>query len=511
MTQILKRIGPLLLILFLASLLRFYKLGTVPHGMAWDEAAIGYNGFAIFTTRRDEWLQRLPVSFRSFGDYKAPLAIYQSGFFTALWGMNLWAVRLPFALYGVLAVLGLYLWLTELFYQEQERQKWALLGAFLLAISPWHIHYSRIAFESGLALALLLWALYFFYRYLRLLKLPNLLLVSLLATLSIYAYHSSKVTVPLLFLFLFWRHQDALKTKIKELIITAILTALLLAPFLQDVLFANGLARAGATIFGHGLSFIEGCQTLFGNLLSYLTPHFLILGANEGIMRHGDGRFGVLEPISLLLILIYLFLRRKSKLFSLALAIIFLGLLPAVISEGHSSSNRSLLALPGFILLIVLAIQAILIKVDLTIKATIIKKILFGLLIAFYLSSLIAYQRNYYTNYAKQSSDAFMDGYLETMSYLRDLDRSKVSQIVFTNDYQQTYIYALFAFEVNPIAYQGGILNLFFFTDKIDAGDLKKENTIVVASKFDQMGDQAPDKIINGSDGAGRFFIYLPL
>ncbi|NCQ11990.1 MAG: hypothetical protein GW809_07600, partial [Bacteroidetes bacterium] len=82
-------------ILVLSIFLRFYKLGTVPHGMTWDEAAIGYNGFAIFNTRRDEWLQRLPVSFQSFGDYKAPLAIYLNGIFTYLFGLNLFAVRLP--------------------------------------------------------------------------------------------------------------------------------------------------------------------------------------------------------------------------------------------------------------------------------------------------------------------------------------------------------------------------------------------------------------------------------
>ena len=86
------------LILLLATALRFYKLGQVPHGMTWDEAAIGYNGYAVLTTRRDEWLKRFPISFQSFGDYKAPLAIYLNGLFTFVFGMNLWAVRLPFAL-----------------------------------------------------------------------------------------------------------------------------------------------------------------------------------------------------------------------------------------------------------------------------------------------------------------------------------------------------------------------------------------------------------------------------
>ena len=94
-----------ILVLLIATVLRFYNLGNVPHGMTWDEAAIGYNGYAIFTTRRDEWLKRLPISFWSFGDYKAPLAIYLNGFFTFLFGMNLFAVRFPFAVFGVMAIL----------------------------------------------------------------------------------------------------------------------------------------------------------------------------------------------------------------------------------------------------------------------------------------------------------------------------------------------------------------------------------------------------------------------
>ena len=184
---------------------------------------------------------------------------------------------------------------------------------------------------------------------------------------------------------------------------------------------------------------------------------------------------------------------------------IVFGLLPAIIANGQSSSNRSILALPGFILLIVLAIRSIYDVLENH------KIIFLNALIVFYLIYLAFYQINYYRNYPQKNADDFLDGYLETMTYLRQLDRSNVKQIVFTNDYQQAYIYALFAFEVSPIAYQGGILNLFFFTDKVDAGDLEKPDTIVVASKFDQMGEHQADHVIKGSDGQGRFFIYLPL
>ena len=191
----------LLAVLFLAIVLRFWKLGQVPHGMTWDEAAIAYNGFAIRTVHRDEWLKLMPVSFRSFGDYKAPLAIYLNGIFTWIFGMNLFAIRLSFALFSIVAILGIYLLVKEFFFTNKNKEFLATLAAFILTVSPWHIHYSRLGFESGIALSFLIWTLYFLQLYLRKEKLGILLGATLLATLNIYTYHSGKVTVPLLVVF----------------------------------------------------------------------------------------------------------------------------------------------------------------------------------------------------------------------------------------------------------------------------------------------------------------------
>lgn len=501
-----KNILSLLVVLLIAFALRFYQLGETPKGMAWDEAAIGYNGYAIFTTRRDEWLQKLPISFRSFGDYKAPLAIYQSGIFTALFGLNLFAVRLPFALHGVLAVYGFYLLIREIFSRDQHKEKWALLSSLILALSPWHIHYSRLAFESGLALNLLIWALFFFYRYLRSSKLIHLLFSVILSVLTIYAYHSSKVTTPLLFIFLLLTYWPILKKNKSHLITAAFIAFTSLLPFAQDAIYGEGLTRASSTIFSNDLNLVQICLTLVNNLFSYLSLDFLIFGENLGNFRHGDGYFGVIEPISVLLMICYFFWRKKNKtLFTVSLALILFGLLPAIISEGHSSSNRSLLALPGFVLLAALGFRAIWLSLSNH------RKIFTILIISAYFGLTVLYQQNYYSNYPLRSSDDFVDGYIEAFNFLKETDRSQIDQIVFTSDYQHPYVYALFAFEVNPIAYQGGILNTFFFANQINQFDLAKPKSIVVASKFDQMGDRLPDKIINGSDGQGRFFIYLPL
>src|SRR6185369_5068180 len=95
-------------ILLSAVFLRFWKLGTFPPGFTWDEAAIGYNAWGILTVHRDEWLLRTPLSFRSFGDYKSPLAIYLTAVSEKVFGPTVYAVRFPVALASVFLVIASY-------------------------------------------------------------------------------------------------------------------------------------------------------------------------------------------------------------------------------------------------------------------------------------------------------------------------------------------------------------------------------------------------------------------
>ena len=64
------------LILLLAFILRFYKLGEVPPHLDWDEASNAYNAYSILKTGRDEYGDFLPLSNRSFDDYKPALYSY---------------------------------------------------------------------------------------------------------------------------------------------------------------------------------------------------------------------------------------------------------------------------------------------------------------------------------------------------------------------------------------------------------------------------------------------------
>ena len=493
--------------------------------MTWDEAAIGYNGHAIFTTRRDEWLQFLPVSFQSFGDYKAPLAIYLNGIFTFLCGMNLWAVRLPFALAGVATVLGLMLLVRELL-----GKKWSLLAGVLLTLSPWHLHFSRAGFEAGLSLAFFIWGLYFFFSYLKRSQLRwswwRFLLSILTAVASVYSYHSAKLVVPLVILILLVAEGRHFIKKIWLSLGGALISGTLLMPMLKDSIYGHGLTRFGTTIFDEvqGLALIK---TVANQFLLHLSPQFLLSGQTT-TLRHGGGVTAYLLPTTFILILFVFFYflwqrhylkNNERRFFWLGLLLLVVGLLPAAIGEEVPHSNRALLALPGFLFLATLGLKFLVtwikqLKLNDKVngshgeKDMILCSVL-GTLTLIHGLFFTNYLGAYYQDFASASAAAFKDGYLEAFNFVKEYE-AEVDKILFTGNYGQPYIYALFARETNPIWYRGGSLRKYEFSDEINVGDLMREKTIIVASQDDELKTDLADYLVRGSDGEVRFKIYLP-
>lgn len=91
-------------IFILASLLRFSWLGEIPPSLYSDEAGQGYNAYSILKTGRDEHGEFLPVSLRSFGDWKPPLPTFLMIPFILGLGLNETAVRLPSAVLGLMTI-----------------------------------------------------------------------------------------------------------------------------------------------------------------------------------------------------------------------------------------------------------------------------------------------------------------------------------------------------------------------------------------------------------------------
>jgi 4-amino-4-deoxy-L-arabinose transferase-like glycosyltransferase len=148
----------LLGVVVLACVLRFAWLGQIPAGVTPDEIQQGYSAYSILKTGKDEWGDFLPIFPRSFGDYRPPLYVYLTIPSVALFDLNIFAVRLPSAVFGVLGVLMIYLLTLELFKQRFV----ALLASLILAISSWHFFYSRAAWESNATIVFFMLGLWMF-------------------------------------------------------------------------------------------------------------------------------------------------------------------------------------------------------------------------------------------------------------------------------------------------------------------------------------------------------------
>lgn len=141
-------------IVVLAVFLRVYQLGSIPTLLNRDEAALAYNALLLQSSGQDEWGVRWPLTLLSFGDYKLIGYVATLVPLFELFGAHDWVVKLPAVVAGVGLVFVSYFFVSVL-----EDKKTGLIVALLVAISPWAVFYSRVAFEANLALFFLVGSL----------------------------------------------------------------------------------------------------------------------------------------------------------------------------------------------------------------------------------------------------------------------------------------------------------------------------------------------------------------
>jgi 4-amino-4-deoxy-L-arabinose transferase-like glycosyltransferase len=227
----------LVLVLFLAAFLRLWRLNQFPAGLNADEAAIGYNAYSLIETGKDEHGDSWPIHFKSFDDYKPGFYFYLVLPLVKLLGLNIWAVRLPSALLGILSVWLVYLLVKAIF----KNEIWGLISAFFLAVSPWHLHFSRGGWEANAASFFILAGFYFFAKGL---SRPSFFLASVLFfALSLYTYHSARLVVFLLGIGLVFLTRKQLFKQLNWLMKALIFGLILVAPLVIDFLGPAGLSR----------------------------------------------------------------------------------------------------------------------------------------------------------------------------------------------------------------------------------------------------------------------------
>ncbi len=429
----------LIIIMVIAAALRFYQLGQDPPSLFVDEVSNGYNAYSILKTGRDEYGNFLPLVIRSFGDYNPVLSAYLLIPSIAVFGLNEIGVRLPSALLGTLTVLLTYFLVLKLL----RSRRIALLSSFLLAISPWHLQFSRYDHE---AIFMVFFGILGVVLFLHSSKNLRLLIASTVSFgLALNSYQGAKIWIPvfLMVIFLFYR-KEVLAFKYK-LIYPFIIFLIFCLPIILN--FKNSLIR-GQSVGILGTQ--KPLETFITGYLSHYNPNFLFTNG-DNIGRHsvpGMGELYVFEMPLIALGLLFL-IRQNTKASKFILAWLLIAAIPPATATPTPHALRGLTFIPIWSTVAACGASVIL---SAKMKGTLKKGIIFSLLIvAFY--NIITYFHLYYVHYPKEKAPDWSDGYKEMVQAV-DKIKDGYSSIAISTYYGHPYIFTLFYGKYDPAKYQ---------------------------------------------------------
>jgi len=466
----------LLLIISLAFVLRFYKLGEVPYGFYQDESAIGFNAYSILETGHDEYGKSFPLYFKSFGDYKLPIYIYSTAIAVKVFGLNEFAVRFPSALFGVLSVIALYLFTREL----TKKSSIALVSSFLYSINPWSLHYNRATFEVSISLFLFLTGGYFLLKSFN--KKNGLLFISGVVTFitALYTYNLTRLLAPLLFLlFVLWFRKEVLSLGKKTLLTALFVSVIMFFPFLSSFYREGGVGSATGTLIftsaqvkapqielrsyvlelspllskiffnSYALSVIEFVK----NVLRHLDFNFFFVsGSSHG--NHGIGivgQFYLFEAITMIMGLIYLAFKRKKWLLFL-LSWIGIVIAAASLTREAPHATRSFFLIPS--MLILSSTGLIFIRnLLLNLKNKYIKYLLIISGLIFVLYNTVYYFSSYYLYFPAVYAKAWRSTDKDLSLYIKEVEKD-YDRIIFDDKAGFIYSSLLFFYPYDPKSFQ---------------------------------------------------------
>lgn len=170
------------IIIVLAIIFRFTNIATVPAGYHKTEA----QNYEFI--QRTIHTQDMSVVYVSDNNSHEGLFVNLSSFLTELFDSGPLTMRIVSAITGVLAVIGLYK-LTKLLFSWQI----ATLASFMMAVSFWHVLFSRLGLRVGFGVALAIWALYYLWRGKQSSNIWYFALSGLLLSLSIMTYSAVSI------------------------------------------------------------------------------------------------------------------------------------------------------------------------------------------------------------------------------------------------------------------------------------------------------------------------------
>ncbi|MDP3973545.1 MAG: glycosyltransferase family 39 protein [Candidatus Daviesbacteria bacterium] len=435
----------LILILILSAVVRIYRLDSVPPSISWDEAAVGYNAWTISEYGKDEYGKSFPLTFKSFGDDKHSVHIYLTAISVKLFGLSEFTTRLPAALFGIFNIFLIF-YLGKLLF----RNEWiGIMAAVFLAISPYHIQFSRFNHELNFALFFFLLGLITFIRGLEGRK--WLLTASFISFgLDLLSYHSAKVVViPFILILILMYFQNLWKMRIYFFLGIVFLLFFLGLIFLNPTLL--GIARAKQTALPQSdindtklykffqNQYLGYSERLVQNYLSHFNPEYLFIkgGENTKFSTHQVGEFYKIDALFLLVGFLALVLK-KTRTSIILLSWALLAPIPSSLTNEAPHAGRALYMMGSWHLVSVYGFYIIFTKL----KG---RKFMHSLIaVTFFILfiSFITHLKYYFEKYPRENAIDWQYGMKQVVEFIKT--SPQYNYIYMTDSRFQPYIFFLY-------------------------------------------------------------------
>ncbi len=472
-----KKIRILILLIFftLGLVLRLYKLGLIPPGTNWDETVVGYTGYSILKTGKDEWGKKIPIFTKGFGDYRSAVYSYLTTVPIKIFGLTPFAIRFPAAVLGSTGIIAFYFLIKNLFefYNLKGKSKnIAVIGAFLFTINPWNFFFSRYGFDVSSCFIFGLFSLTFVFLFLNKKKYLHLFFSIIFACLSIYSYHNARIVIPFVFLFLFVQNFSIFIKNRKQIALVFLTGILLFLPFLiyvktgflsirtkelsifsnywkkhelEKLLVKSTFLRSFAFFYKYFFYF----QEIFKNILRNLSLKFLFLGEDLHY-RFGIKYYGRFLYPSLIFLFLGLFKiwTRNKKLFAFLTSFILVSTLPAALTVDSPHPLRVYFLLIPLLIIITFGIYY-------SFKGKAIKfkrRFLTGAFIVYML--FLSLYINAYFNFFNEEADQNWQYFYRELVESIDNQYKDYNRILFDIHWGQPHIFMFFYQKIDPLIVQ---------------------------------------------------------
>jgi 4-amino-4-deoxy-L-arabinose transferase-like glycosyltransferase len=439
-------------IIVLGAFLRIIALDKVPPGLAPDEATNGYDAYSLLLTGRDQHGIFLPLVMRSFNDYRMPLFIYSLIPVIGIFGLTSTVVRLGAALWGILTIPVIY-WLG---YRIKDAYI-GLVAALLLAISPWHLPFSRIGLEMTLITFVLTLSLALMWEWHVRQQRGWLIAACLALGVTIYTYSTAKLLIPAFIGLLAVCWYKELWANRRTVFVCLVVILCLTLPMLYLTVKYNEPMQARynqIAIFRPERPWLESALEAVRLFTLHFSPGYLFIHGDLDTLQHppfGGQLYWVQAP---LLVLGLWKLRKKPYRPALLFLLgwLCLAAIPPALTTpnlpGSAHASRNLTAVIPFQILTALGVDWI--RCNNRFKKVIRTTVLICLGIAL-LGNAAWYLHQYFFEYAAQVAPRFDDGMQTVIETMDRLDDDSVPLVVFSSRVSWPYIYVLFFTRYDPV------------------------------------------------------------